>query len=45
MRDGDFRDDWGGRPEEGDGLEVWLFDKNDIRTVTKVLMSEARLPR
>ena len=21
-------------------FEVWLFDKNDIRTVTKVLMSE-----
>jgi hypothetical protein len=21
-------------------LEVWLFDKNDIRTVTKVLMSD-----
>lgn len=27
-------------PEKVTALEVWLFDKNDIRTVTKVLMSE-----
>ncbi len=26
-------------PERVTALEVWLFDKNDIRTVTKVLMS------
>ncbi len=28
------------RPHKVTALEVWLFDKNDIRTVTKVLMSE-----
>ncbi len=27
-------------PEKVTALEVWLFDKNDIRTVTKVLMSK-----
>lgn len=27
-------------PDKVTALEVWLFDKNDIRTVTKVLMSE-----
>ncbi len=29
-----------GDPRKVTALEVWLFDKNDIRTVTKVLMSE-----
>ncbi len=29
-----------GEPEKVTAFEVWLFDKNDIRTVTKVLMSE-----
>ena len=29
-----------GDPKKVAALEVWLFDKNDIRTVTKVLMSE-----
>ncbi len=29
-----------GNPDKVTALEVWLFDKNDIRTVTKVLMSE-----
>jgi hypothetical protein len=29
-----------GDPKKITALEVWLFDKNDIRTVTKVLMSE-----
>ena len=29
-----------GSPDKVTALEVWLFDKNDIRTVTKVLMSE-----
>jgi hypothetical protein len=29
-----------GTPERVTAFEVWLFDKNDIRTVTKVLMSE-----
>ena len=29
-----------GSPDKVSALEVWLFDKNDIRTVTKVLMSE-----
>ncbi|MGD1997228.1 MAG: hypothetical protein PVH62_10700 [Anaerolineae bacterium] len=29
-----------GEPSKVTALEVWLFDKNDIRTVTKVLMSE-----
>jgi hypothetical protein len=27
-------------PEKVTALEVWLFDKNDVRTITKVLMSE-----
>jgi hypothetical protein len=27
-------------PKNVTAFEVWLFDKNDIRTVTKVLMSE-----
>jgi len=29
-----------GNPDKVAAFEVWLFDKNDIRTVTKVLMSE-----
>ena len=29
-----------GEPDQVTALEAWLFDKNDIRTVTKVLMSE-----
>lgn len=29
-----------GEPKKVAALEVWLFDKNDIQTVTKVLMSE-----
>jgi hypothetical protein len=29
-----------GEPSKVTAFEVWLFDKNDIRTVTKVLMSE-----
>jgi len=29
-----------GAPEKVTALEVWVFDKNDVRTVTKVLMSE-----
>ena len=29
-----------GDPDKVTALEVWLFDKNDIRTVTAVLMSE-----
>lgn len=29
-----------GAPRNVTALEVWLFDKNDIRTVTKVLMSD-----
>jgi Na+-transporting methylmalonyl-CoA/oxaloacetate decarboxylase gamma subunit len=29
-----------GDPKKVTALEVWLFDKNDIRTVTQVLMSE-----
>ena len=29
-----------GSPNKVTAIEVWLFDKNDIRTVTKVLMSE-----
>jgi hypothetical protein len=29
-----------GSPKKVTAAEVWLFDKNDIRTVTKVLMSE-----
>jgi hypothetical protein len=30
----------GGTPDKVTAFEVWLFDKTDIRTVTKVLMSE-----
>ncbi len=29
-----------GLPEKVTALEVWVFDKNDVRTVTKVLMSD-----
>lgn len=29
-----------GEPDKVNALEVWLFDKNDIRTVTMVVMSE-----
>jgi hypothetical protein len=29
-----------GEPDKVTALEAWLFDKNDIRTVTKVLMSK-----
>jgi len=29
-----------GAPNKVSAFEVWLFDKNDIRTVTKVLMSD-----
>jgi hypothetical protein len=29
-----------GEPKKVTALEVWLFDKNDIQTVTKVLMSQ-----
>jgi hypothetical protein len=29
-----------GEPKKATALEVWLFDKNDINTATKVLMSE-----
>ena len=29
-----------GEPDQVTAFEVWLFDKSDIRTVTKVLMSE-----
>jgi membrane protein implicated in regulation of membrane protease activity len=29
-----------GSPEKVTALELWLFDKNDVRTLTKVLMSE-----
>jgi hypothetical protein len=29
-----------GEPKKVSSFEVWLFDKNDIQTVTKVLMSE-----
>ncbi|MCB0256354.1 MAG: hypothetical protein KDI55_21765 [Anaerolineae bacterium] len=29
-----------GDPDRATALEVWLFDKSDIRTVTKVLMSD-----
>ena len=29
-----------GDPKKVSSLEVWLFDKNDIQTITKVLMSE-----
>jgi hypothetical protein len=30
----------GGDPKKVTAFEVWLFDKNDIQTVTKVLMSQ-----
>jgi len=29
-----------GDPKKVTALEIWLFDKNDIKTATKVLMSE-----
>ena len=29
-----------GEPKRVTAMEIWLFDKNDIRTVTKVLMSD-----
>ncbi len=29
-----------GDPKKVSGFEVWLFDKNDIQTVTKVILSE-----
>ena len=29
-----------GEPKKATALELWLFDKNDIQTVTKVLMSQ-----
>lgn len=29
-----------GEPKHASAFEVWLFDKNDIQTVTKVLMSQ-----
>lgn len=29
-----------GEPKKVCAFEIWLFDKNDVRTVTKVLMSE-----
>ena len=29
-----------GEPKKVAAFEIWLFDKNDIQTVTKVLMSE-----
>jgi hypothetical protein len=29
-----------GAPKKVTAVEVWLFDKNDIRTITKVVMSE-----
>lgn len=32
-----------GEPDKVTAFEVWLFDKTDIRTVTKVLMSEHAL--
>ena len=46
---GDFLGEYGvgvsetigvGEPKKVAALEVWLFDKNDIQTVTKVLMSQ-----
>jgi hypothetical protein len=45
---GDFLGEYGvgvsesigvGEPKKVTALEVWLFDKNDIKTATKVLMS------
>ncbi|MBN1955092.1 MAG: hypothetical protein JW900_08590 [Anaerolineae bacterium] len=32
-----------GDPKKVTAIEVWLFDKNDIRTITKVLLSEFAL--
>jgi hypothetical protein len=29
-----------GEPKKVTALEIWLFDKNDIKTATKVLMSK-----
>ncbi len=29
-----------GKPKQATALEVWIFDKNDINTITRVLMSE-----
>jgi hypothetical protein len=29
-----------GEPKKVTALEIWLFDKNDIKTATKVLMSQ-----
>jgi len=29
-----------GEPKKVTALEIWLFDKNDIKTATKVLMSD-----
>ena len=49
MEDGEFMGECGvgisetigvGAPNKVTACEVWLFDKNDIRTVTMVLMSE-----
>jgi hypothetical protein len=46
---GDFLGEYGvgvsetvgvGEPKKVTALEIWLFDKNDIKTATKVLMSE-----
>jgi hypothetical protein len=46
---GDFLGEYGvgvsetigvGEPKKVAALEIWLFDKNDIKTATKVLMSE-----
>jgi len=30
-----------GEPKRVNAFEVWLFDKNDIQTITKVVMSES----
>ena len=49
---GDFLGEYGvgvsetigvGEPKKVTALEIWLFDKNDIKTATKVLMSSACL--
>ena len=49
LKNGDFVGECGvgiaetigvGEPSKVTALEAWLFDKNDIRTVTKVLMSD-----
>lgn len=49
LEDGEFMGECGvgisetigiGEPSKVTAFEVWLFDKNDIRTVTKVLMSD-----